>query len=107
MVATNDGPSSGITADGNRWELRRRIRQFLMRRGIRGLDTICIDVDGGTVVLRGRIASRHDRWRCHACACHVAGVLRVVDELQVDDDDRPPKSRRHPYATRVEGRNSI
>lgn len=52
----------------------------------RGLNNLDIDVDGGTVVWRGRIASSHDRWLCVHCAQRVAGVLRVIDELNSEGE---------------------
>ena len=74
-------------------ELRQRVERFLTTRGIRGMEGFRVDVDGGVVVLRGRVASAHDRWLCVSCSSRVAGVLHVIDELEVEDGAAGP---RHP-----------
>lgn len=66
-------------------ELRRRVQRFLGTRGIRGLEGVHVDVDGGVIVLRGRVASARDRWLCVSCSSRVAGVLRVIDELEFEE----------------------
>lgn len=66
-------------------ELCRRIQLFLNTRGIRCIEDVHIDVDGGVVVLLGHVPSAHDRWLCVSCTGHVAGVLHVVDKLEVRD----------------------
>lgn len=80
-VATADGEAGKDSR-----ELRQRVRLFLNTRGIRGVESIDVEVNGATVVLRGRIASAHDRWLCVSCSSRVAGVLHVIDELEVEDD---------------------
>lgn len=40
---------------------------------------------GGTVVLRGLVASVQEKRACVECARHVPGVSRVVDELAVSE----------------------
>ena len=74
-------------------ELRQRVLRFLQSRGICGMEDVRVGVDGGVVVLRGRIASAHDRWLCVSCVCRVAGVLHVIDQLEVADS---AAGRRHP-----------
>lgn len=71
-----------------------RIRRFLDARGVRGLDGVLVDVDGGTVTLRGNVASKHDRWLCVNCARRVAGVLHVCDELEVAKETNVPRRPR-------------
>lgn len=43
-----------------------------------------VDVTCGTVTLQGTVSSFDERQLCLACAEHVPGVLRVVDELKVE-----------------------
>jgi len=69
---------------GNR-ELRERVERFLRTRGICGLEHVRVDVEGGLVSLRGHISSPHDRWLCLNCSRRVAGVLDVIDELELED----------------------
>jgi osmotically-inducible protein OsmY len=37
----------------------------------------------GTVAFRGRLASFYEKQLCLSCAARVAGVLRLIDELEV------------------------
>jgi len=71
--------------------LRQRIMRFLRSRGLESLHEVHVDVDRGIVFLRGTIPTSHDRWLCDTCARRVAGVIRLVDELQVEEhaDSRP------------------
>jgi hypothetical protein len=43
-------------------------------------------VMGGTVVIRGQVMSQHEKRVYLECCRHVPGVVRVVDELFVEDD---------------------
>ena len=64
-------------------ELKRRIELFLQRKGVSSLPRLNIEVEGGQVMLQGTVRSFYERQLCLCCQ-HVAGVLRVVDELKVE-----------------------
>ena len=66
-------------------DLHRRVTQFLHGRGISGLQHVRVELHGQDVSLRGRVASAHDRWLCVTCCSRVAGVARVIDELEVEN----------------------
>jgi len=63
--------------------LAHRADLFLRTRGVCGADRVVVKAAGGTLIVCGELASRHDKWRCLECCRHVAGVLHVVDQLQV------------------------
>jgi osmotically-inducible protein OsmY len=64
-------------------DLRRRVELFLQQKGIASLKSVEVDVRGGRVTLQGRVRSFYERQLCLCCQ-HVAGVLAVIDDLQVD-----------------------
>ncbi len=65
------------------WEIKRRITILLSQRGVSSL-RLNIEVEGGTVTLRGNVASFYERQLCLSCCRHVPGVFRTVDEINVD-----------------------
>jgi osmotically-inducible protein OsmY len=64
-------------------ELRRRVFDYLRRRGIRGSDTVRLTVGNGSVLLEGNVTSSFVKRRCVDCCRHVAGVINVIDRLVV------------------------
>jgi osmotically-inducible protein OsmY len=64
-------------------ELEHRIVNFLDARHVPQNELIEVEADNGTVVIRGRLSSFHDKWLCVECCRHVAGVLNVIDEVTV------------------------
>ena len=69
-------------------ELKRRIELFLQQKGVSSLPRLNIEVEGGQVSLHGTVRSFYERQLCLCCK-HVAGVLRVVDELKVELNSIP------------------
>jgi osmotically-inducible protein OsmY len=74
------------TACGNEdADLRHRVISFLKTWStVEG--NITVDVVQGVVKIQGRVGSFHDRWLLSGCCSHVAGVLRVEDNLIVDSN---------------------
>lgn len=64
-------------------DLKRRVELFLQEKGGSSLPRLSITVEDGQVMLRGTVRSFYERQLCLCCQ-HVAGVLRVVDELKVE-----------------------
>ena len=64
-------------------DLRQRITRFLQQRGVPSVKRLQIEVSGGIVTLRGTVSSFYERQLCISCCEHVAGVMRLVDDLQV------------------------
>jgi len=66
-------------------DLQRRVRAFLAGRHYQALRRLRVDVEADAVVLSGTVPTFHQRQVAVECAAHVAGVLRVVDRLNVSD----------------------
>ena len=64
-------------------DLRRRIVTFLWQRRVPSVQDIAVEVTNGTVILQGKVGSFYERQLCLNCCQHVAGVLKIIDELQV------------------------
>lgn len=64
-------------------ELKRRILNFLHQRHVPSLRTIDVDVDGGVVTMRGVVGSFYHKQLCLNCCQRVAGVVQLVDEIDV------------------------
>lgn len=65
-------------------ELEHRLLNFMHGRHLPERESVQLDVHGGVVVISGRLRSLHSKWLCVECCRHVAGVIRLVDELEVD-----------------------
>lgn len=63
--------------------LVRRVTLCLLTRGLCGAEQVAIKAVGGTVILCGELASRESKLECLECCRHVAGVVRVVDQLRL------------------------
>lgn len=65
-------------------DLRTRLVNFLHSRRVPGRELVRLNVHSGTVVVRGPLQSAHAKWLCIECCRHVAGVIKLVDELVID-----------------------
>ncbi len=65
-------------------DLKRRIINFLHQRHVPSLRTIDVDVDQGVVTMRGHVNSFYHKQLCLNCCQRVAGVVRLVDEVEVE-----------------------
>jgi len=76
-------------------DLQRRVRAFLAGRHHQALRRLRVDVEADAVVLSGTVPTFHQRQVAVECAKHVAGVLRVVDRLNVSDlpEERQARER--------------
>jgi len=63
--------------------LEQRIANYLHIRQISGVDALRIEFACGTAVVRGPVTSETVKRRICECCRHVAGVLNVVDRLEV------------------------
>ena len=64
-------------------DLERRIVNYLYARQVPALRTISVQADNGTVTLRGEVFSFYQKQLCISCSRRVAGVLGLVDEIEV------------------------
>ena len=65
-------------------DVKRRLTNLLVQRNAAACRKIDIEVIGGTVILRGTVNSFYERQLCLACSQQVSGVLKLVDEIQVE-----------------------
>ncbi len=65
-------------------ELKRRILNFLHQRHVPSLRAIEVDVQDGVVTMRGKVNSFYHKQLCLNCCQRVAGVVQVVDEIEVE-----------------------
>ena len=54
-----------------------------LRREVPACGNVQLVVHGGVVVLNGVLPSEYDKWICVECCRRVAGVIRIMDRLQV------------------------
>lgn len=64
-------------------DLERRVTNYLVGRQVPTLRQIRVQADRGTVRLRGQVHSFYHKQLCLNCTRRVAGVLELVDELDV------------------------
>lgn len=83
-------------------DLEHRLVNFLDARHVPGRELVHLDVHGGTVIVRGPLHSAREKWLCIECCRHVAGVIKLVDEIVVElprqrtrsNGTQPPASAR-------------
>ena len=64
-------------------ELRARVLRFLAERRRDSLTQLRVEVRGGVVTLRGRVETFYEKQLSFLCAQHVAGVLHLIDAIEV------------------------
>jgi osmotically-inducible protein OsmY len=57
---------------------------FLHVRGIPGVSSLSVDIDGNHVILSGTMPSLQAKRWCIECCRRVAGVMSVTDELEIE-----------------------
>ena len=72
-------------------ELRRRIEVYLSQIGVSSVRLLDIQVQQGTVSLRGTVRSHYERQLCLSSQ-YVPGVRKVVDDLTVVETPPGPRS---------------
>ena len=64
-------------------DLERRIKSFLADRHFSSLRRLQVEAQAGIVTLQGRVASFYEKQLSHQCCRRVAGVLELVDRIDV------------------------
>lgn len=64
-------------------KLKSRISQYLFDRTRPSLQTVEIETEGGQVTLTGRVKSFYEKQLCISSCQRVAGVIRLIDKLEV------------------------
>ena len=68
---------------GTDLELERRVTIFLAQRNVQSLRLIRVAAKNGTIILTGKVQTFYERQLCLSCCQRVAGVLHLVDEIEV------------------------
>lgn len=77
-------PSSTLYTPSMDAELEQRICSFLHQREVSHCGSLRLRSRGGTVVVSGKLCSRHAKWLCMECCRHVAGVIKIVDQVKIE-----------------------
>lgn len=64
-------------------DLERRVVSYLGRQHFPGLRALEVEANQGVVTIRGCVNSFHERQLCIHCCQRVAGVVRLVDHVEV------------------------
>ena len=65
-------------------DLRERVALLVQQRGLAFDSNVHIEARGGVVTLRGTVPTYYRRQLLYSSARRVAGVLEVVDQLEVE-----------------------
>jgi osmotically-inducible protein OsmY len=65
-------------------DLEHRIVRFLCAQGAPDADMLEVKVNGGTVRVRGHLPNRHAKWLCLECCRRVAGVNKLIDQVELE-----------------------
>ncbi len=99
-MSTFPATSFGSDSDG---DLRRRVANYLASRHVLSLRFLTIEASNGVITLRGRVRSFHERQVGVSSAQRVAGVLRVLDAIEVAPRPAHVRSLSPPRASEREG----
>lgn len=75
-------------------DLERRVSLFLSQRGTARKGDLKVQAESGTVTLRGIVPSLQAKRFCLECCRHVAGVIKIVDQLEVEEANIGSEGRR-------------
>ena len=70
-------------------DLERRVANYLLGHKLPTLRHIEVESDRGTVTLRGRVFSFYQKQLCINCSRRVAGVMTLIDQIDVVSGARP------------------
>lgn len=71
-------------------DLLQRVKNFICQRGYGPHRTLEIAVERGVVVVQGRVPTFYLRQIAVECVKRVAGVIHVIDRIEVGNDPRQP-----------------
>jgi osmotically-inducible protein OsmY len=80
MATTKTPPPQSAKEDR---ELEQRVLQFLAGMQRTPLRAIDVQVERGQVTLSGKLPSFYDKQLCLRCLQQVAGVVRLIDQIEV------------------------
>jgi osmotically-inducible protein OsmY len=71
-------------------DLERRVVNYLSGRHVPGLRHLEVQARNGVVTLRGRVRSFYEKQLCNQCCRRVAGVMSLVNSVDVVAPKREP-----------------
>lgn len=66
-------------------ELKQRIVGYLEQRRYPAIRDLTISTDNGLVTLQGKLNSFYEKQLCLSTCQRVAGVIRIIDEVEVSN----------------------
>lgn len=72
-----------LIVDDHDRDLELRVANYLVGRQIQALRQVEVEADHGTVTLRGLVHSFHQKQLCLNCCRRVAGVVELIDQVEV------------------------
>ena len=64
-------------------QLESRIINCLHAKGVPELASIHLDVHDGSVVISGTVSQTSVQRHCYECCSHVAGVIKVINRIEI------------------------
>jgi len=64
--------------------LESRVVRSLYAHGVSMAESLEVKVSGGRVRVRGHLPDQHAKWLCLECCRHVAGVIKLIDQVEVE-----------------------
>jgi osmotically-inducible protein OsmY len=80
VVAANEGDVDRHLIQQN--DLASRVVRSLYAHGVSTAGAIEVHASFGTVTVRGQVCNRHVKRVCLECCRHVAGVNKLIDQLE-------------------------
>jgi hypothetical protein len=83
------GPSAGrrsVEPQTAANDLRRRVENFLACQSVPALRRLSVAAEGATVLVRGVVRTYYEKQLAIHCSRRVAGVMQVIDAVEVDMD---------------------
>jgi hypothetical protein len=77
--------AAGFLKESQDQELQQRVQLFLSTANVPALRHVQVQVDGDQVVLRGAVHTYYEKQLALEFSRRVAGVIHVVDEIEVPD----------------------
>ena len=78
-------------------ELQSRVALFLKQRQVTVGGRVVVSADRGVVTLSGQVPTYYQRQLVFTLASRVAGVVRVIDQLEVPPPVSPPSRPSRPH----------
>jgi osmotically-inducible protein OsmY len=66
-------------------DLQRRVASFLASRHVPGLRNLAVEACSGVVTISGQVLTFYEKQLCNQCGRRVAGVLELINAVDVLD----------------------